>query len=133
MTRKFGQSVYQNLGVTTHGHHGAFLACVISCLTHDRVHAGIDLDEWNPAADPYLDAKLGYKPFSMTSPENKAACKKALQAELGLQQNDNVPLVTSPRPCPPLPGDFLHASCCNNGTAPNDCLESSALRKRQGQ
>jgi starch synthase len=71
--------------------------CVFDGFSYARCRLsrfpGIDLDEWNPAADPYLDEKLGYKAFSKTSPENKAACKKALQAELGLQQNDNVPLV----------------------------------------
>jgi starch synthase len=50
---------------------------------------GVDYDEWNPATDPHLAANYG--------PENvaqgKAACKAALQAELGLPQEPQTPLV----------------------------------------
>jgi starch synthase len=50
---------------------------------------GVDYRQWNPATDPHLPAKYG--------PENvrdgKAANKAALQAELRLQQDPNVPLL----------------------------------------
>ncbi|MEZ4316508.1 MAG: glycogen/starch synthase [Myxococcota bacterium] len=51
---------------------------------------GIDPDEWNPAADPHLDA-----PYSAADPSGKATCKAGLQAELGLPMEKNRPLVGS--------------------------------------
>ena len=49
---------------------------------------GIDLDEWNPAADPHLPA-----PYDARDLSGKAACKAALQRELGLPERPDVPLV----------------------------------------
>ncbi len=48
---------------------------------------GIDMDVWNPARDPYLAA--GYDASSLA---NKAANKRALQEELGLEVRDDLPL-----------------------------------------
>ncbi|MDP9056096.1 MAG: glycogen synthase GlgA [Pseudomonadota bacterium] len=48
-----------------------------------RVHGivnGIDTDEWNPATDPALEA-----PFSQRSLPRRAANKRALEAEFGLE------------------------------------------------
>ena len=49
---------------------------------------GIDTQIWNPAADPYLVA--GYDAARLVG---KAANKSALQARLGLEQRDDVPLL----------------------------------------
>ena len=48
---------------------------------------GID-DTWNPATDPHIAEN--YSPEDLSG---KAACKKALQAELGLPQRKDVPLL----------------------------------------
>jgi starch synthase len=48
---------------------------------------GIDDDAWNPASDPYTVA-----PFDKSDLTGKAACKAALQAELGLPVRPDVPL-----------------------------------------
>ena len=53
---------------------------------------GIDQDEWDPATDPALGA-APYKNYSPTSLAGKAACKAALQAELGLEVNPAIPLI----------------------------------------
>lgn len=50
---------------------------------------GIDPDEWNPANDPYLAANYNVSSF----PRGKPLCKAALQKELGLPQEPDVPLV----------------------------------------
>ena len=52
---------------------------------------GIDVDEWNPARDPHLAA--GYD--RTTWREGKAACKSALQQELGLPKSPTTPLIGS--------------------------------------
>lgn len=49
---------------------------------------GIDLDEWNPATDPDIPAN-----YDIRNLDGKAACKAALQKELGLPERPNVPLV----------------------------------------
>jgi starch synthase len=51
---------------------------------------GVDYLHWNPSCDPHLATK--YSPDSATA--GKAACKAALQAELGLPQLPDTPLVT---------------------------------------
>jgi starch synthase len=50
---------------------------------------GIDVKEWNPATDPHLAAR--YDVHSYVS--GKARCKAALQEELGLVRNPEVPLI----------------------------------------
>lgn len=48
---------------------------------------GIDDAVWNPESDPHIPAR-----FSSARPEAKAACKAALQVELGLDQDAEGPL-----------------------------------------
>jgi len=48
---------------------------------------GIDYREWNPAADPYIAAQ-----YDADELAGKFACKRALQAEMGLPQRD-VPVI----------------------------------------
>jgi starch synthase len=48
---------------------------------------GIDVEEWNPMRDPHLAA-----PFDADDLSGKAACKAALQAELGLPVRADVPI-----------------------------------------
>jgi len=49
---------------------------------------GIDVAQWDPARDPHLPARYGPQDL-----EGKAACKAALQRELGLPVRAEVPLV----------------------------------------
>ncbi|NUO53265.1 MAG: glycogen synthase [Polyangiaceae bacterium] len=49
---------------------------------------GIDEHAWNPEADPFTAA-----PFSWHDLSGKAACKAALQRELGLPEHPDVPLI----------------------------------------
>jgi len=49
---------------------------------------GVDYDEWNPATDRYIAANY----TARTVKKGKAACKRDLQALLGLPQRDDVPL-----------------------------------------
>ena len=49
---------------------------------------GIDEDVWSPEKDPHIAA-----PFNPTDLEGKAACKAALQAEMGLPDEPDVPLI----------------------------------------
>jgi starch synthase len=49
---------------------------------------GIDDEEWNPATDRHIAA-----PFTADDLEGKAACKAALQAEVGLPVDPDVPLL----------------------------------------
>jgi len=49
---------------------------------------GIDEGVWNPATDPALEA-----PYDADHLEGKAACKRALQRELGLAERPDVPLI----------------------------------------
>jgi starch synthase len=49
---------------------------------------GIDIEQWNPATDPYLPAH-----YSVTNLEGKSICKRSLQREFRLPEK-NVPLVS---------------------------------------
>jgi starch synthase len=49
---------------------------------------GIDMDEWNPATDPYLA-----KSYSSANMTGKSANKNALQRKMGLSIEPNVPLL----------------------------------------
>jgi starch synthase len=49
---------------------------------------GIDDNAWNPESDPFTAA-----PFSWKDLRGKAACKAALQRELGLPERPDVPLI----------------------------------------
>ncbi|MEI7891500.1 MAG: glycogen synthase GlgA [Myxococcales bacterium] len=49
---------------------------------------GIDEQVWNPETDPAIAA-----PFSANDLSGKAACKRALQREMGLAERDDVPLI----------------------------------------
>ncbi len=48
---------------------------------------GIDVDHWNPARDPHIAAR-----FDRNDLHGKAACKAALQREMGLPERENVPV-----------------------------------------
>ena len=48
---------------------------------------GIDGDEWNPAADPYIP-----ETFSAANPSGKAVCKAALQREAHLPVDPRIPV-----------------------------------------
>ena len=48
---------------------------------------GIDMDEWNPAADPHITAN-----YAVLDLEGKARCKAALQRSFGLPQRRRIPL-----------------------------------------
>lgn len=54
---------------------------------------GIDYDFWNPATDGFLDPADGYANFTAADLSGKAACKAALQAEMGLPSKPDVPLI----------------------------------------
>ena len=55
---------------------------------------GIDVEEWSPELDPHLTSD-GYRRYAPTPAglADKAACKAALQRELGLPARPDVPLV----------------------------------------
>jgi starch synthase len=53
---------------------------------------GVDYDQWNPETDPRLgDARYNADNFA----EGKAACKAALQREMGLPERPEVPLIAA--------------------------------------
>lgn len=54
---------------------------------------GIDYAEWSPEVDPFLTAD-GYKNYSLkTMKQGKAACKAALQKQLGLPVKPDAPML----------------------------------------
>ena len=54
---------------------------------------GIDSNDWNPRVDSHLTSD-GYQQYDASSLDvGKAACKAALQRELGLPEDPNVPLL----------------------------------------
>jgi len=53
---------------------------------------GVDYDQWNPSADPYL-GPLRYDVTNFTA--GKAACKADLQRRVGLPQRADVPLIAA--------------------------------------
>jgi len=54
---------------------------------------GIDTNDWNPSVDVHLESD-GYQKYDLSSYKTgKAACKAALQRELGLPENPDVPLL----------------------------------------
>jgi starch synthase len=52
------------------------------------IRNGIDLEAWNPEADPFITA-----PFSAADTSGKAACKKGLMEEFGLTPDQSAPLL----------------------------------------
>ena len=50
---------------------------------------GIDVNEWNPETDPYLKANFS----AATVAEGKLECKRALQNQFQLYENDQTPLI----------------------------------------
>jgi starch synthase len=74
---------------------GAELGCGLEGTLQQRrgvlsgILNGMDVDHWNPATDPNLAARYDVDSFA----EGKAACKAALQQELGLPQRPDVPLI----------------------------------------
>lgn len=79
----------------THAHEittasgGAGLEGILSRLG-DRLSGivnGIDIDEWNPARDPYLDAH-----YSAGNLLGKAACRRSLAEEVGLDYDPTAPV-----------------------------------------
>lgn len=49
---------------------------------------GIDMDEYNPQTDPIIAEHFNFEDL-----QGKAACKKALQEELGLDVNPDIPII----------------------------------------
>lgn len=52
---------------------------------------GVDYSQWSPATDPFLAANYGVENYV----EGKAACKRALQLEMGLPTRDDIPLMAN--------------------------------------
>ena len=69
--------------------YGSGLDGVMSARSGDLVGIlnGIDIDEWNPAADRHLPERFDVKDIS-----GKAACKAALQKEAGFPVRPDVPI-----------------------------------------
>ncbi len=74
---------------------GAALGCGLEGTLQQRNNVlsgilnGMDGDDWHPATDPHLPANYAVGSFA----EGKAACKAALQDELGLPKRSDVPLI----------------------------------------
>ena len=52
---------------------------------------GADYAHWNPETDPYIEQNYSHLDYF----EGKAACKQALQREMGLPERDDIPLLGS--------------------------------------
>jgi len=71
------------------------MGCGLEGTLHQRrdvlsgILNGMDTSEWNPATDPHLAAHYDVDSYE----QGKAACKAALQKEVGLPRKANVPLV----------------------------------------
>lgn len=61
-----------------------YRSCVLSGILN-----GIDVDEWNPETDPYIEHHYNVD----TVFENKPKCKAALQREVGLPERADIPLL----------------------------------------
>lgn len=72
------------------GEQGCLLDGLLRSRSTDLIGIlnGVDLHEWDPASDSHLPAH--YSPEDMSG---KAACKRALQREFGLPEDDSVPLI----------------------------------------
>jgi starch synthase len=71
---------------------GFGLEGVIKQRAH-RLHGvlnGIDIDEWDPSKDPYIA-----HPYEASALSGKSVCKRALQKELGLPVDPDIPLLCS--------------------------------------
>lgn len=70
--------------------------CGLEGVLQHRAHVlygilnGIDVEQWNPATDPYLPAHYTIDSIE----EGKARCKAALQQELGLPERREIPLIS---------------------------------------
>ncbi|PSC74906.1 granule-bound starch synthase chloroplastic amyloplastic isoform X1 [Micractinium conductrix] len=53
---------------------------------------GIDYSEWNPSSDPHLQSD-GYVNYDTDTLDKKRQCKMALQKELGLPVNADIPML----------------------------------------
>uniref|UniRef100_A0A061R9Z0 Starch synthase, chloroplastic/amyloplastic n=1 Tax=Tetraselmis sp. GSL018 TaxID=582737 RepID=A0A061R9Z0_9CHLO len=78
----------------------------------DGIVNGIDYDVWNPAVDTMIART--YTPETLV--EGKAACKRALQEELGLPVRDDVPVIgfigrLDYQKGPDLVKDAIHQIC----------------------
>lgn len=71
-----------------------YFGCGLEGAVRDRstdlsgILNGVDYEEWNPATDRFIAAKYSAK----TVKKGKAACKRDLQAAMGLPERDDVPL-----------------------------------------
>ncbi len=68
-------------------HYGEGLDALLRARRHDLVGIvnGISYDEWNPSKDEYIAKKYSIR----TVKAGKAACKQALQREMGLPEDQN--------------------------------------------
>jgi starch synthase len=75
----------------TQPEHGCGLDSILLNRSSDLVGIvnGVDYSQWNPATDPYIAQQYDATNWA----EGKAACKAALQAELGLETRPEVPLI----------------------------------------
>ena len=71
--------------------HGFGLEGVLNQRRHalSGIINGVDYRQWNPATDPHLAERYDANTFRTGKP----ICKQALQAELGLPQNPETPLI----------------------------------------